>query len=175
MWSKKTKIFYVLYQMTAGWLPETRHFGPGGRLRTFWAKKICRHCGKNVNIERHARFTPGLSIGNNSGVGIDCELWGNVSVGQNVMMGPEVIVYTQNHASDRTDIPMGQQGHQTEKPVVIGDDVWLGRRVMVLPGVHIGNGCIVGAGAVVTRDIPDYAVAGGVPAKVLKFRKPVQE
>lgn len=56
------------------------------------------------------------------------------------------------------------------EPVVIGDDVWIGTRVIILPGVKIGNGVIIAAGAVVTKDIPDYAVAGGVPAKVIKYR-----
>lgn len=53
----------------------------------------------------------------------------------------------------------------------IGDDVWIGDRVTVLPGVHIGNGCIIAAGAVVTKDVPEYTVAAGVPARVVKERK----
>ena len=59
---------------------------------------------------------------------------------------------------------------QKIKPVIIGDDVWIGGRVIILPGVTIGNGAIVGAGAVVTRDVPEYAIVGGVPAKVIKMR-----
>lgn len=171
MWTKGSKIAYILYQITASWLPETRHFHPGGKLRTFWTRKIIRECGHNVNVERGARFTPGLSIGDNSGIGVKCELWGNIQVGQDVMMGPEVVVYTQNHAFGRTDIPMGQQGHEPEEPVVIGNDVWIGRRAMILPGVHIGSGVVVAAGAVVTKDVPDYAVVGGVPARVIRYRK----
>ena len=65
---------------------------------------------------------------------------------------------------------MREQGTSEQKPVLIGNDVWLGRRVLIMPGVHIGDGCIIGAGAVVTKDIPPYSVAGGVPAKVLKSR-----
>ena len=86
-------------------------------------------------------------------------------------IGEELKVVTQNHRSDRTDIPMQQQGMAEEKEVVIGDDVWIGHRVILLPGVHIGNGSIIGAGAVVTRDIPDYSVAVGVPARVIRNRK----
>jgi maltose O-acetyltransferase len=66
---------------------------------------------------------------------------------------------------------MCKQGFEEAKPVYIGDDVWIGGRVTILPGVHIGNGSVVGTGAVVTKDVPDYAVVGGVPAKVLKYRK----
>ena len=55
--------------------------------------------------------------------------------------------------------------------VTIGDDVWIGTRAIILPGVTIGNGVIIGAGAVVTKDVPDYAIVGGVPARVIRFRK----
>ena len=127
--------------------------------------------GKNVNIEKQAHFTPGLSIGDNSGVGICCEVNGPVSIGQNVMMGPEVIIYTRGHRHDQTDITMIEQGFEDVKPVTIGNDVWIGRRVMIMPGVTIGNGCIIGAGAVVTKDIPDYTISIGVPAHVVRTRK----
>jgi long-chain acyl-CoA synthetase len=90
--------------------------------------------------------------------------------GDNVMMGPEVVVYTSGHCFDRTDIPMAEQGSTSPRAVTIGNDVWLGRRVIIMPGVTIGDGCVIGAGAVVTKDIPAYSVAGGVPAKVIKSR-----
>lgn len=58
------------------------------------------------------------------------------------------------------------------KPVIIGNDVWIGQRVMIMGGIHVGNGAVVGAGAVVTKDIPPYAIVGGVPAKVIRYRFP---
>ena len=128
-------------------------------------------CGENVNIERGATISTSLRIGDRSGVGIDCICAGSVTIGNNVMMAPECVILTRNHAFDRTDIPMGEQGVQQEKPVIIGNDVWLGQRVIILPGVHIGNGVIVGAGAVVTKDVPDYAVVAGNPARIIKYRK----
>lgn len=170
MWTIKTKILFVLYRMFASWLPKTDHFKPGGWLRRQFAKMIATSCGKGVNIEKGASFTPGLSIGDRSGVGIDCELTGPITIGRDVMMGPEVIIYTSGHKFDRTDISMMDQGFTETKPVTIGNDVWLGRRVIIMPGVTIGDGSIIGAGAVVTKDIPAYSVAGGVPAKVIKSR-----
>lgn len=124
-----------------------------------------------MNIERHALFSPDVSLKDNSGIGIDCELYGPISLGSDVMMGPEVVIYTSGHAHDRIDIPMRLQGASEIKPVSIGNDVWIGRRVMIMPGVTIGNGVIIGAGAVVTKDVPDYAVVGGVPARILRYRK----
>ena len=87
------------------------------------------------------------------------------------MMGPEVVIYTQNHRYDRFDVPMGKQGHMPVEPVIIGNDVWIGRRVMIMPGCHIGDGVIIGAGAVVTKDVAPYSIVGGVPAKVIGSRK----
>ena len=64
-----------------------------------------------------------------------------------------------------------EQGFEEERPVHIGNDVWIGDRVMIMPGVHIGDGSVIGAGAVVTGDIPPYSIAVGVPAKVIRSRK----
>lgn len=171
MWTAKTKILYVFYKMFASCLPQSRRLKAAKKLRGFFARRIITHCGKDVNIEHGASFTPGLELGDRSGVGINCEINGRVKIGNCVMMGPEVVVYTKGHAFDSTDIPMMDQGDTDEMPVTIGNDVWLGRRVMIMPVVHIGDGCVIGAGAVVTKDIPAYSVAAGVPAKVVKTRR----
>ena len=86
------------------------------------------------------------------------------------MMGPNVTILTHTHIIDRTDIPMGQQGMRIAE-VVIGNDVWIGMRVIIMPGIKIGDGAVIGAGAVVTKDVPDFAIVGGVPAKIIKYRK----
>ena len=139
-------------------------------MRGFYGKRIAKQFGKNVNIERNAFFTPELKIGNNSGVGINCEVHGPVTIGDNVMMGPEVVIYTGGHRHDRTDIPMMEQGSVDPRPVTIGNDVWIGRRAIILPGVTIGDGVIIAAGAVVTKSIEPYMIAAGVPAKAVKSR-----
>lgn len=66
---------------------------------------------------------------------------------------------------------MNRQGASEVMPVVIGDDVWIDGRVTILPGVKISNGSIVGAGAVVTKDVPEYAIVAGNPAHIIRFRK----
>lgn len=173
MRSYKEKVFTLLYIIFAKNLPKSYHLRIAGKLRNFFAKRILKSCGKNVNIEHGAVFNSCCSVGDYSGIGIDCEMngFGGITIGNYVSMGPETVIYTQNHSTKRTDIPMQQQGYDDSKPVVIEDDVWIGRRVIILPGVTIGKGSVIGAGAVVSRDIPPYSVAIGVPARVVKNRK----
>jgi maltose O-acetyltransferase len=87
------------------------------------------------------------------------------------MMGEDVIIISSNHQFSRTDIPMTQQGFQTEQPVVIGDDVWIGSRAIILAGVKVGTGAIIGAGAVIAKDVPEWAVVVGNPGRVIRLRK----
>jgi maltose O-acetyltransferase len=81
-----------------------------------------------------------------------------------------VIILTINHKYDRLDISMLEQGHQPPEPVIIADDVWIGTRAIILPGISIGRGAIIGAAAVVTKNVPEYAIVCGNPAKVVKYR-----
>ncbi len=85
-------------------------------------------------------------------------------------MGPDVKIYSRNHKYDRLDIPIQQQGKNHYK-TTIANDVWIGANVIITAGCTIGNHVIIAAGAVVTKDVPDYAIVGGVPAKVLNYRK----
>lgn len=167
--SQIRKIWRIVYAASVKWWPSSTYFRPAGMARAFFGRLICSSFGKYVNIERGATFSSSVSIGDNSGIGINCELHGEVHVGKNVLMAPECVFYTVNHRHDRIDLPIGQQGNTESDPIWIGDDVWLGRRVMVMPGVHIGDGCIVAAGAVVTMDLPPYSV-GGVPCRVIGSR-----
>jgi maltose O-acetyltransferase len=87
------------------------------------------------------------------------------------MMGQEVMILTHNHEFARTDIPMCRQGMQAERPVRIGNDVWTGTRVIILAGVKVGDGAVLGAGAVIAKDVPPRAVVAGNPARIIRFRK----
>lgn len=139
-------------------------------IRYWLGSRFIEKCGKHVNFEHGAKFNPELSIGDYSGIGVNCLVSGRTYIGNHVMMGPDCIMYSYSHAHDRLDIPMDQQGFEDPTPIHIGDDVWIGARVIILPGVNIGSHCIIGAGAVVTKDVPDYAIVGGVPAKVIRYR-----
>lgn len=170
-------IALVLYYGIGRYLPNLPGFPLGRAVRGTLCKHIFVKCGANVNVERMAFFGMGkaLEIGSNSGIGPRSCLMnvpgGELIIGDDVMMSPEVLVLTFNHNHANVDIPMDRQGFTYAK-VVIEDDVWIGARVIILPGVTIGKGSIVGAGAVVTKDVPPYSIVGGVPAKVLKSRKP---
>jgi acetyltransferase-like isoleucine patch superfamily enzyme len=95
---------------------------------------------------------------------------GFIEIGSGVMMGPRVGLFAENHIFDRTDIPMRLQGVD-RKFIRIEDDVWLGTNSVILAGVTVGRGAVVSAGSVVTKDVPQYAIVGGVPAKVIRMRK----
>lgn len=170
----------ILYHLTGHLFPDSYYFfcigkkqyhiSIGLKYRRLLAQQIIKECGKEVNIERHAQFNNNIHLGDYSGIGSRCHIGGNTYIGDHVMMGPEVVVYTQNHCMERTDVTMDQQGFQPVEPVYIGNDVWIGRRVIILPGVSIGDGCVIGAGAVVAKDIPPYSVAVGNPTRVIKRR-----
>jgi maltose O-acetyltransferase len=146
--------------------------GLSKRIRRLACQNIFKAAGKNINVERGAHFGSGahIEIGDNSGIGKYCQVPDNIKIGNDVMMGPEVLVFARNHHHEDLTIPMRLQGARESPPVTIGDDTWIGARVIILPGVNIGHGVIVGAGSVVTKDVPPYAICAGNPARVLKYR-----
>lgn len=170
--AKLKHLFGVLLYAFARHLPESNKINLGQKtLRAFCGKMLLAKCGNHVNIEKNAEFAHSVELGDHSGLGINCRISGKTLIGNNVMMGPNVLIFTKNHAFDRIDIPMNFQGISEEKPVVIEDDVWIGANAIILPGVTVSKGSIIGAGAVVTKNVPAYAIVAGNPAKILKYRK----
>jgi maltose O-acetyltransferase len=140
-------------------------------------KHIFKKVGKNVNVEKGARFGSGegIEIGDNSGIGINAVIPSNTIIGRDVMMGPNVYVLTRNHKHDAIDVPMRVQGYTDNLPLIIEDDVWIGRDVLILPGKIIKKGSIVGAGCVLTKNFPAYSIVGGNPSKLIKTRTDTNE
>jgi maltose O-acetyltransferase len=166
-------ISLVLYYLIFQHLPLSRRlFGVPGMLRRWACRRIFDEMGHRVNVEAGARFGmgKGIAIGDYSGIGVNAEVNGPVRIGRDVMMGPDVIIYTHNHEFARIDRPMRLQGASGKRAVIIDDDVWIGARAIILPGVRIGQGAIVGAGAIVTRDVPPLAIVAGNPARLIRMR-----
>lgn len=172
-----TKIYIALYYLLLQYLPVGKSYKKFSKIwwiiRGSICKKIFKYCGENVHIQRKAYFGSGkeLEIGDNSGIGINCELPSNIKIGKNVLMGPNCIVLNGNHEFKDTDIPIIEQGMRPSKRTVIEDDVWIGYGVIITPGRILKKGTIVGAGAVVTKDFPPFSIIGGNPAKIIRMRK----
>ena len=169
----KIKIAKFFYYTIAFHLPSS--YLPGWewtrKTRGYFGRFLLDYCGKNINIEPHVRINWGSNeLGDNSSFGYGSVIGGNTKVGKNVMIGEEFMTIPRNHKTDRIDIPMIEQGFTKPTNIIIDDDVWIGNRVMILPGVHVHSHSIIAAGAVVTKDVPMYAVVGGVPAKIIKYR-----
>ncbi len=176
----RANFWFLVYTLLAKPLPRSysRWGGPFFKaFRRFAGGRMLAQCGERVNIEHGATFGRGNNIwlGDDSDLGIDCDLRGEVHIGNFSIMGPEVVIWTTNHRIDRIDIPILQQGTMPEKPVWIGNDVWIGTRAIILAGVHIGDHAVVAAGAVVTKDVPEWAIVGGNPARVIRYRNQPRE
>ena len=106
-------------------------------------------------------------IGDYTRIGLHNTIIGPVTIGSHVNLAQGITVTALNHNFEDTEKRIDEQGVSTT-PVVIDDDVWIGANAVILPGVHIGNHCVVAAGAVVTKDVPPHSLVGGVPAKIMK-------
>lgn len=129
--------------------------------------------GTNVFIfpPFHCTSPEGISLGNQVNIAQNCLIGGagGVEIGNFVMIGPNSCIVSSNHGFSKGGIPMLRQ-KQTLSPINIKDDVWLGANVVVLPGITIGQGAIIGAGSVVTKNVEPYTIVAGNPARTLKKR-----
>ena len=106
-------------------------------------------------------------IGDYTRIGLHCTVIGPVTIGNHVNLAQGITVSALNHNFEDTRLRIDEQGVNTSE-IVIDDDVWIGANAVITAGVHIGRHCVVAAGAVVTKDVPEYSVVGGVPAKVIR-------
>ena len=168
------KVALLFYYLFIQHLPHSRYIAFFNRIRVWYMVRIL----KIMKPDKHNLFETGIYIGNgkNVRIGKHCEINENVfiqgaHIGDYCMIAPGVSLLANMHKHSRTDIPMALQGKDVGVAVILEDDVWLGRNVTVMPGITIGTGSIVAAGAVVTKNVPPYSIVGGVPAKLIKSRK----
>lgn len=166
----------IIYYSFAYYLPKSGTYGNvGGVIRRGLCKKIFKKCGEYVNIERKAWFGTGVGveIGDYSGIGINSHIYNNTIIGKHVMMGPNCYMLEKTHNFDKPDVPMMFQGFRTDferDKVIIGDDVWIGRDVMIIGTREIKTGSIIGARCVLTKSFPEYSIIGGNPSKLIRSR-----
>ena len=174
------KLRLLIYYSIAKFLPKSTTPVIGkisGIIRQALCRKLFNGTCENLNVEQGAYFGNGKSftVGNNVGIGKNFICHNRmVTINDNLMMGEDVLFQGGGHGFDRTDIPIGAPGQKKYEPapLLIDGDVWIGSRAIILSGCkRIGHGAIIGAGAVVTKDVPDWAIVGGNPARILKMRK----
>lgn len=168
----------LAYYLLARYLPskETPFVGHCCfRFRLWCCRSLFVSTGKNVNIQPRVYFGRGntLSIGDYSGLGERCRIQNmDLTIGDYVMMAHDVQFIGGGHGYEDCCIPMLKQKSKGRSTLVIGNDVWIGARSTILGKVNtIGNGAIVAAGSVVTKLVPDYAIVGGNPARIIRYRK----
>lgn len=136
--------------------------------------------GNNVSIHRNSiidctggirSIGEGLIIGNNVGFSPNCfiQVRGTVKIGNNVIFGPGVKIFSESHNYDDPKKFINEQG-ETRKGVTIGDGIWIGADAIILDGVTVGENSIIAAKSLVNKDVPPYAIVGGIPAKIIKYR-----
>jgi len=145
------------------------------KIRSLLWKFLLKSVGKNVIIKGSCKFAHpyNIEIGNNvyisAGVKFLNTEKAGISIGDFVIIGPNAIFLTTKLIYSNWKIPISY-GSKLHHPITVGNDVWFGANSIILPGVYIGRGAIIGAGAVVTKDVPPFTVVGGVPAKFIQYR-----
>jgi galactoside O-acetyltransferase len=143
------------------------------KVRQLFYQKSFAQCGENLFLYHGLTvlYPKNIEIGNNAKInrGVFITATDKIKIGNDVLIGPYTVINSGNHNYSNPDIPIRLQGHVT-KPITIEDDVWIGANSTILAGVRIGKGAVIGAGAVVTKDVAPYTVVGGVPAIFIKNR-----
>jgi acetyltransferase-like isoleucine patch superfamily enzyme len=144
------------------------------RLRGWHYRALLARAGANLRVAEGVVINnPGMvSVGDNCyiGSGVQFYPWNApITLGDNVLIAAGARLITRKHGFADVDLPMADQGYKNA-PIVVEGDVWIGFGAVVLPGVTIGRRSIVGAGAVVTRDVEPYSIVGGVPARLIRKR-----
>lgn len=153
-------------------MPNTYFFC---KARTKFYRNLGCKIKENVSIAPNVRITGHLEMGINSSVAHNCTLSGRkagIFIGDNVMIAPNCVFVAFDHSFDNLEIPMINQG-VIEKPIIIEDDVWIAANCTITKGVKIGKGSIIAANSVVTKDVEDYSIYGGVPAKYIRSRRDI--
>lgn len=168
------KLKLVIYYMIISKLPNSRYSNFFRKIRNWYMSDILKVIKKHSDnyFEENVYIGDGKQIF----IGKHCHINENVfiqgaNIGNFVLIAPNVSILNSTHKYENINEPMIIQGEERNLNPTIEDDVWIGRNVVILPNVKIGKGSIIGAGAVVTKNIEPYSIVGGVPAKLIKKRQ----
>lgn len=139
-----------------------------------WRYKMKHGPSLRVHSTASIRNAQNITVGTNSHINYNCCVWcgenAHIKLGDNLLMGPGVKIFNTNHGTSKNEPMTFQQC--AEADIVIGNDCWLGANTVILKGVSIPDGCVIAAGAVVTKSLDEpYAIYGGIPAKKISVRK----
>lgn len=148
----------------------------GFEIRRVALRRYFKHAGAGLRIFPGARLygVEKLSVGKNCWIGIDNTIQANggIELGDDVLLGPGVKIWSVNHIYSDPNRPIVEQGYD-HKPVRIGSNVWVGANAFIMPGAHIGDGVVITAGSVVAgKDVEPYALLAGNPARKIGSRRP---
>ena len=136
-------------------------------IRVFFARRISKTISKKAFIDKGSTIQTDVFIDDGGCIGKKCLISSNVSIGKNTMMGPEVLFFSKHHKKD-----IGSKrfvaGYDEARPISIGNNCWIGQRVIILGGVEIGDFVTIGAGSVVTKSVPSNCLVAGNPAEIKK-------
>jgi acetyltransferase-like isoleucine patch superfamily enzyme len=167
----ESELYYVMFWRMFDRTPAAMLQDFAIKLRRILAKRIFRRCGDDVVIHHNVLFNSGRNIELGDGVFLNRDVMlddrAELTIGDHAMIAAGVVIETHGHVYDDFSVPFPYSG-RTFAPVHIGSNSLLGYKVAVMAGVNIGDRCIVAANSVVTRDVPDQTIVGGVPAKVIK-------
>lgn len=167
--NRKDLVAWLIYTHFISKIP----YGAGKRMRKMVTNRLFEEIGAGTSISTGVRLLcpQKICVGKHVGITRDVTLdgRGGLKIGDDTMIGFESVILTSTHNSNKKDIPIRKQG-MFSTPVKIGKNVWLGTRTIVLPGVTIGDGAIIGANSVVSKDVLPNTIVGGVPAKFIKNR-----
>lgn len=167
------KIKYAIYYSIIQYLPHSKYAMVFNRIRCGYVCNVL----KIMKPNSQNYFESHIYIGNIDAVSIGehCHINEHVyiqgaKIGDFVMIAPYVTILKSSHNFERVDVPMIKQGETINEIPVIENDVWIGRNAIILPGVKIGRGSIIAAGSVVTKNVGEFEIVGGVPAKLIRKR-----
>ena len=162
-------ILWLMYTHVLSKMP----YGLGRKVKNMVLRRLFKRFGTGARVSTSVRliYPQGITIGNDVGIprNVTLDGRGGIDIGDDTMIGFESIILTSTHISKDKNIPIRKQG-MFRAPVKIGKNVWTGARVIILPGVTVGDGAIIAANSVVSKDIPSNTVYGGVPASFIRER-----